>query len=203
MPEKLTEEQLQALALRFGLETAVLQSLAETASETDAFLPDGRASLFFEGHLFYRNLEKAGISPDTCRAGNENILFQEPTIRYDEGGAGEYARLDKARAIHPKAALMSASYGMFQIPGERYADCGFDSVEAFVSAQNESACRQLETLCTLLKTQGAIPLLCAHDWPAFSRRYTGTSLAPDDLAWKMGQAYYRHTVRSGNRPGYR
>ena len=68
MPEKLTEEQLQALAVRFGLETAVLQSLAETASETDAFLPDGRASLFFEGHLFYRNLEKAGISPDTCRA---------------------------------------------------------------------------------------------------------------------------------------
>lgn len=203
MPEKLTEEQLQALAVRFGLETAVLQSLAETASETAAFLPDGRASLFFEGHLFYRNLEKAGISPDTCRAGNENILFQEPTIRYDEGGAGEYARLDKARAIHPEAALMSASYGMFQIPGERYADCGFDRVEAFVSAQNESVCRQLETLCTLLKTQGAIPLLCAHDWPAFSRRYTGTSLAPDDLAWKMGQAYYRYTVRSGNRPGYR
>ena len=93
MPDKLTQEQLQALAVRFGLETAVLQSLAETASETDAFLPDGRASLFFEGHLFYRNLEKAGISPDTCRAGNENILFQEPTIRYDEGGAREYARL--------------------------------------------------------------------------------------------------------------
>ena len=68
MPDKLTQEQLQALAVRFGLETAVLQSLAETASETDAFLPDGRASLFFEGHLFYRNLEKAGISPDTCRA---------------------------------------------------------------------------------------------------------------------------------------
>ena len=146
MPEKLTQEQLQALAARFGLETAVLQSLAETASETDAFLPDGRASLFFEGHLFYRNLEKAGISPDTCRAGNENILFREPTIRYDEGGAREYARLDKARTI---------------------------------------------------------PLLRAHDWPAFSHRYTGSSLAPDDLAWKMGQAYYRHTARNGNRPGYR
>ena len=185
------------------LAASVRISLAETASETDAFLPDGRASLFFEGHLFYRNLEKAGISPDTCRAGNENILFQEPTIRYDEGGAREYARLDKARAIPPEAALMSASYGMFQIPGERYADCGFDNIEAFVAAQNESVCRQLETLCTLLQTEGAIPLLCAHDWPAFSRRYTGSSLAPDDLAWKMGQAYSRHTVRSGNRPGYR
>ena len=130
----------------------------------------GRRSLFFEGHLFYRNLEKAGISPDTCRAGNENILFREPTIRYDEGGAREYARLDKARAIHPEAALMSASYGMFQIPGERYAECGFDNIEAFVAAQNESVCRQLETLCTLLQTQGTIPLLRAHDWPAFSHR---------------------------------
>ncbi len=63
---------------------------------------------------------------------------------YGAAGAHQYDRLAKAIALDRRAALESASWGMFQIMGGNFAACGFADVDAFVAAIVESEMRHLK-----------------------------------------------------------
>ena len=73
-----------------------------------------KPKVLYEGHIFWRLLEQAGIRPQQFVAGNEDVLYPKWTTRFYLGGLQEYDRLEKAKVIDESLALQSASWGCFK-----------------------------------------------------------------------------------------
>lgn len=68
--DKLTNEMIKDLAIRLGLEPALLKAvqLVEAAGR-DGFLADGRPQILFEGHIMYKEVH----TQHTKKPENKNI----------------------------------------------------------------------------------------------------------------------------------
>jgi hypothetical protein len=178
-------------AASLGLDPCAVQAVLSVESSGSGFLPDGRARILFEGHVFWKELQARGLDPAPLAKKFPNIVYPRWDRKQYRGGAAEWERLNAAGLIHQEAALCSASWGLFQIMGFNHAACGFNTVEAFVDAQEESEARQLEFFCAFLKSQGHVRFLAARDWAGFSARYNGPGYAANRYDEKLRQAYER------------
>lgn len=188
--KQLTDDIIARVARDNGIEPAALKAVSVVESAGNGFLPDGRCKILFEGHIFWRQLVIAGISPQLYTAGNSDILYEVWDKTKYKGGAAEYSRLEKAMKIHRKAALKSASWGMFQIMGFNHKYCGYDDVEPFVADMNESAEKQLTAAVKFLKSLNLIDYMNARNWRAFASRYNGHKYADNQYDLRLEKAYY-------------
>ncbi len=129
MPDKLNDNDFQEAAALLNCDVPAIKAVAEVESAGDGFLSDGRVKVLFEGHKFYKYTKGAYAQshPTICYLKWTRAFYAKgpnPDVR----GAGELARLDEAIALDRTAALMSASYGKFQIMGFNYEICGFENV---------------------------------------------------------------------------
>src|SRR5690606_11277222 len=135
----LSEKDLKDFADKYQLELAAVKSVNEIESNGKGFLLDGRPRILFEGHIFWRELEKRNIKPtDYQNVKTENILYKSWTKKYYQGGSKEYLRLNKAASLGEEqdihdAAFCSASFGAFQIMGFHFKSLGYPNVDSFVS----------------------------------------------------------------------
>ena len=106
----LKKEDFIRTARILGCEPAALQAVqkVETGGR-GGFLVCGKPTILFEGHIFWPQLKKRGIDPNKYLPANEDILYPKWTKAWYKGGAGEWERLERAKAIHEEAALCSAS----------------------------------------------------------------------------------------------
>ena len=174
-----------------GVEPCAIKAVVDVESAGSGFLPDGRVKILFEGHIFWKELQKVGIDPAPLAHKHPNIIYPKwDKIQY-KGGAGEYPRLLTAMLINAEAAAKSASYGLFQIMGFNHAAAGYPTVEAFVEAQKVSEAKQLEAFCVFMRSEKLIPYLVRHDWAGFARRYNGAGYAANQYDVKLAKAYAR------------
>ena len=193
----LIKEHYEQAARLLGVEPAVLRAVerVETGGK-GGFLLQGKPRILFEGHVFWAQLKKKGKDPQRYVAGNEDILYPKWTRAWYRGGLEEWTRLERAMAIDEEAALMSASWGMFQVMGFNYAACGERSVRDFVSKMRTSEMEQL--LLTTIFIRGNARMreaLKAKDWAAFARLYNGPSYKSSRYDSKMAQAYEYYRAR--------
>lgn len=188
----LTLAEIKSVAAPLGLDPCLVQAVVSVESRGEGFLPDGRPVILFEGHIFWREMEKRGINP---------TLLKIPAVLYPKwdkskyvGGAGEHERLNAAALVNKEAALCSASWGLFQIMGFNHAACGFADVSAFVAAMQESEEAQLIAFCAFMRSQGLVPYLAAHDFAGFAKRYNGPGYAANSYDTKLRTAY-EHCVK--------
>lgn len=97
----------------------------------------------------------------------------------------------QAQSLDRDAALMSASWGKFQIMGFNFHACGFSSVEEMVEAMGVSEGRQLDAFVNLIlddewqldDEMQAFP----EEWAcrAFARRYNGKSYEANNYHVKL------------------
>jgi len=106
---KIPWNDIKAAAERIGVEPCALQAVCEVEAAGNGFLPDGRPKILFEGHIFWKELKKAGLDPNQYAAANPDILYPKWTKAYYKGGVREYDRLEWAKKINREAALKSAS----------------------------------------------------------------------------------------------
>ena len=91
-----------------------------------------------------------------------------------KGNEAEYTRLSLAKNIHEEAALMSCSWGQFQIMGENWQDLGYKSVFDFVEQMQASESLQLEAFIRFIETKkGLLTALQKDDWDTVFRLYNG------------------------------
>ena len=180
---------IRRAAEQLGVEPCLVSAVVDVESRGRGFLPDGRVTILFEGHIFWRELNKRGIDPAPFAASHPNIVYPRWDRTQYKGGAREHDRLNAAIAINADAALCSASYGLFQIMGFNHRACGFDTVRAFVDAQKESEVRHLEAFCAFMRHERLVPLLQNKDWADFARRYNGPGFAQNQYDTKLRQAY--------------
>lgn len=190
--KKLTEQDIEDTAQELSLEVAVIKSVCEVESRGSGFLSNRKPRILFEGHIFWKELKKLGISPEDYEAGNEDILYPKWTREYYLGGAKEYNRLDRAKKISEKAALASASWGMFQIMGFNYALCGFTDVNSYVKEQYLSEGNHLKAFGSFIQSTRLLRHLKAKNWAAFAKGYNGPSYKVNKYDEKLKKAYEKY-----------
>ena len=187
----LSFSELQKSAEPLGLDPCAVQAALSVESSGSGFLQDGRPKILFEGHVFWKELQKRGINPEPYAVKLTDIEYPAWDKSKYSGGAAEWERLNAAALINRPAALCSASWGLFQIMGFDYALCDFGSVETFVDAQEESEAVQLESFCAFIRSRGLARFLAKKDWANFAKQYNGSGYAANQYDVKLRRAYER------------
>jgi hypothetical protein len=193
MPKMLTETDFEQAAGLLKCDVAAVKAVAEVESSGNGFLTDGRVKILFEGHKFYKftNGKYAQSHPTICyKKWTKAFYAKGPTA--DIRGDGELKRLDEAMALDRPAALMSASYGKFQIMGFNFPVCGFGKVEDFYTSMQVSEGEQLKAFCNYVVGNAIDDELRMHHWAEFAMRYNGAEYKKNEYDTKLAKAYAKY-----------
>lgn len=185
--------QVQTFARQYSVEPAVILAIQQVESGGNGFLPDGRPRILFEGHIFWSELQKVGINPNSHVSGNGDILYPSWTRNHYKGGTAEYSRLDRAKRIHEVAALKSASWGEFQVMGFNHSVVGYSDVKSFVEAMHRPGGNQLSAVMEFCKNNNLLRHVqgSSKNWASFARGYNGPGYAQNAYDKKLADAYAR------------
>ncbi len=193
MPAKLVETDFKEAAKLLKCDIAAIKAVAEVESRGNGFLSDGRVKILFEGHWFYKytNGQYTAKHPALCYP-KWTTQFYTKGANADVCGAGELARLEQAMALNRDAALLSASYGKFQVMGFNHAICGFTSVEAFYQSMLLSEQEHMKAFCNYIKNNALDRDLQSHNWAELARRYNGPDYRRNRYDEKLAAAYAKY-----------
>lgn len=193
MPARLVEADFEDAAKLLKCNVAGIKAVADVESSGDGFLEDGRVRVLFEGHKFFK------YTGGRFQHSHPTLCFPKWTrAHYAKGpnrearGQGELARLEQAMTLDRQAALMSASYGKFQIMGFNFAHCAFPNVDAFYSAMQKDEREHLLAFCNYIIDTSLDDELRDHRWADFARRYNGPDYKKNRYDDKLAVAYAKH-----------
>jgi hypothetical protein len=176
----------QNAARQLGVEVAAVKAVVDVECSGAGFLADGRVKILFEAHWF------DSYTKGKFRRSHPNISSAIWNPKLYLGGSREYQRLELAKSLVPSAALMSTSFGIGQIMGFNYKNCGCNSVESFVADMQVSEGRQLAAMCEFIRHQGLVAALKKHDWNAFAYTYNGEAYRKNAYHLKLAAAYQKY-----------
>lgn len=192
-PRRLRQADIERAADALEAEVAAVLAINEIESRGEGFLPDGRPVILFERHIMRRRLVAHG--QDATRWADAFPDVVSPRSGGYAGGADEWPRLGLAWAIHPEAAIESASWGLFQIMGFHWRRLGYVSPGAFLDAMRESEGQQLAAFVAFIQAEPALHrALQRLDWPTVARLYNGPAYAKHAYDRRMQAAYDRHSA---------
>lgn len=194
----LKEVDIIDLASALGLETAIIKAVNEVESSGRGFTLDGNPKILFEGHVFWKELQKKGIDPKALVKGNEDVLYQKWTTKFYKYGKSEYVRLEKAiniiknNSAVAEAAYASASWGLFQIMGYHYKSLGYKEIVEFIGANQLNEGEHLRMFGKFIEVNGLVKYLKNKDWAGFAYRYNGSAYAKNKYDIKLKKAYEKY-----------
>jgi hypothetical protein len=195
----LSERDLIEFATEFQLELPCVKAVNEVESSGKGFLANGKPKILFEGHIFWRELNKKGFNPSQyLNANTADVLYPSWTKKHYLGGDGEYTRLQKAMQINPSQAFQEAAYcatswGCFQIMGFNAISIGYNSIDEFVQKMHLNEKEHLIAFGKFLKTNNLIPYLQNKDWAGFAFRYNGSGYKANKYDEKLATAYRKYS----------
>jgi hypothetical protein len=183
----LSSDGVAKVASDLGVHAAEIFTVMAVETRGCGYLPDRRPQILYERHKFYKHADKKHT---------EHSDISHPKAGgYSVNGALEYARLERAVALHRTAALCSVSWGLGQIMGENFSLAGFKGVEEMVEAMLRSEDEQLAAVAAFLRNKkGLLPALQAHNWAAFARGYNGTNYAINKYDVKLADHYKKFST---------
>jgi len=199
----ITDEQFKDAADILDAEVAAIKAVYEVEAAGRGYLPDGRVKILFEGHRFWKQIVKAGQSPQIFITNNpeyENVLYKVWDKKQYKGGVSEWDRMSEAIAVchkldlEPELALKSASYGSFQIMGENHSLCGYISAQDMLAKYNNGGeAEQLASFCHFLKSTKLDDELRNKEWAKFAQGYNGSQFATNKYDVKLANAYAKYS----------
>ncbi|SUU51993.1 phage-related cell wall hydrolase [Acinetobacter calcoaceticus] len=146
------------------------------------FLSNSKPKILFERHRMYAylRLKKGTAFADKMADERPNIVNRKAGGY--QGNEAEYVRLEQAKQIDVDCALMSTSWGQFQVMGENWKQLGYASVQEFVEQQFASESYQLEAFIRFIewktgtfdkKKVTLIDALRAENWEIVFTLYNG------------------------------
>jgi len=184
----ITEQAYKDSAAIIGCEVAAIKSVAEVESSGNGMLSDSQAKILFEPHIFWKQLRRLNIDPQSIPDASDILYPVWGTKPYGKVSA-QPQRLERAIAINREAALMSASYGRFQIMGFNFSTAGYNDIEEFYAAMNSGEDEQLKAFTTYIKNTHLDDELRNLDWKGFARGYNGAAYAKNNYDKKLAAAY--------------
>lgn len=177
----LNEKDFQDAARRLNCEVAAIKAVAEVESKGDGFLPTGEPKILFERHIFSKRTN--GLFDKT------NPGISNPVAGGYGTSASQHKRLQEAVILNRNAALMSASWGRFQVMGFNYALAGFNSLQEFVTAMYKGEREHLFAFVNYIINTSLDDELREKRWSDFARKYNGPDYKKNNYDVKMAEAY--------------
>lgn len=196
---RLSDKDIINFAKAFDLEIPVVKAVQEVESSGKGFLADNRPTILFEGHIFWKELEKREIDPRPLVKGNENVLYPKWTRDFYEGKGKEYVRLEKAKNVGTQseileAALASCSWGMFQIMGFNYKLVDAFDVIDYVTKSKRSEAAHLKAFGEFIMSTKLLKPLREKRWADFARGYNGRNFAVNQYDKRLAAAYLKYSA---------
>lgn len=183
----LRRSDLVEAARKLGVAVEVVKAVAEVESAGDGFIKGtDLPKILFEGHVFHKYTD--GKFDGEYRS----ISYAIWTKDHYKGGRGEYDRLLQAVKINggdPEPALMSTSWGRFQIMGFNYREAGYSNVIDFVNRSSEGEDTQLMAFVDYIVARGLDDELRQKDWESFARAYNGSGFKKNEYDTKMAAQF--------------
>ena len=144
--------------------------------------------ILFEAHIFDRHTE------GRFRQSYPNLSSARWNRALYVGGQAEWTRLYRAMQLAPRAALMSASVGRYQIMGFNHKLAGFDTVEAFWDAMKRSERDHLDAFVSFIRNAKLLAALrkisnSPGDCVDFAKGYNGSGYAANNYHVKIAAAH--------------
>lgn len=181
-PAKMTDRDIETRAASINVDPAMIKAFVRVEAPNGGFDSQGRPTILYERHYFHRLFVVPRKPGDTVQSltnerqrimdsGNRDICWPRALTgaktdsagraipEYDRYGPNslQYPRLERARAFSDTAALMSASWGAFQVMGENGVAFGWSSVQAFHRAMQASEVDHLDSfIAYAMGRRGAI-----------------------------------------------
>lgn len=200
-PKTFEYRHFKAAADRIGCEPAVIEAVIEQEGcNNDPFFRAGgqrKLKILFERHIFWRQLEKAGLDPrEIIRQDKRNaeILAQSGFKRYGRY-TKQYDRREKAQRINEQCAMESCSYSGFQILGYHWKALGYDSVHHFVEKMDESVDNHIDAFVTFIEINDLAKHLINKDFESFARKYNGPAYYKKGYHISLSRIYQRIIAR--------
>jgi MscS family membrane protein len=189
--KELVDSEIIDIAKDLKIEEAALRALIEVESIGHGFYANGKPTIRFEGHKFYKELNKKGIDPNQYTEKYPDIVYPRWTKKFYQNDEKEYERLEKAKQIDKTAAYLSTSWGLFNLSGQLYKECGFTSVDELVYNIYMTEKEHLEAFADLLKAKNLIEDIQNNNWTNFARKYNGPNFNRKGIDQKLQKAYER------------
>ena len=192
----LTKDDINAAAKKLNIAPATMQAVCFVEASGKGFFDNGKVKIRFEGHIFWKELEKRGLKPADLAAKNPDIIFQNWTRDFYKKGPDEYERLERARKINTDAANASTSWGLFQIMGFNYKTSGFNSIAEYTATMQKSEREHLAAFGNFITSLGYTQYLQSKNWLEFAKRYNGAHYLENKYDQKL-LAAYNDAVKNG------
>lgn len=180
----LTLEDFEKAAIFLGCERAAIQAVAQVEAPGSGFFPNGEPKTLFEGHKFFK------FTAGRFAESHPSICYPTWTKKwYGKTWEQEYRRFVIAYELYPIAAILSASFGRFQIMGFNYYHCGFDDAYDFYRTMKLDEQRQLDAFVQFLNSLNLATALATCDWRKFARGYNGPRYEENNYHVKLEEAY--------------
>lgn len=184
------------VAEKLGCSVADIHAIKEVESSKhgkDGFLPTGEPIILFERHIFRRYTDgRFDHIPD----------LSNPIPSYKDGSYGkvseQHAKLARACELDRTVALMSCSWGMFQIMGFNFPHCGFATVQAMVNAMYKGPGEHLKAFANYIIDVGLDDELREQRYDAFFRKYNGPDYVRTGYAAKFAEAKKNFKSKKAN-----
>ena len=184
----LTESDITQAAQSLGVEVAAIKAIIRTEAPKGGFNDNGQVTVLFERHKMYSHLAQTLGTQEADRFAQQYPNLVNKTSGGYYGGTAENARLDNAMRIDETSALLSASYGRFQIMGFNYKACGYKNVGEFYAGMSESEGKQLQAFVALINSNAPLKkALKAKNWAQVAELYNGPAYRKNQYHLKLAR----------------
>lgn len=160
----------------FNLDPYFAYAVAMVESNGKGYRNNGFPIIRFEKHVFIRYLKN--------NKATQHLIRKAENIR----GSG-WDTYQAALKIEPTFAKLSTSFGMFQIMGFNHAVVGYETVDEFVAAMEESVEKQIEAFCRFVQYNYMQSAIKHKRFADFAARYNGANYHANNYDVKLEDAY--------------
>jgi hypothetical protein len=174
----LQEQDYENAAKIIGCEAKVIKAVAKVEAPKGAFDEQGRPTILYEPFQFGRLTEHKYDGIIVNLDGNDYPLSLKGKWSIERAKYGkfsiQYRKLDAAEKLDLLAARKSCSWGMFQLMGFNFKECGYDTFMLFYADMHESEVKQLKAYLNFLKSKDLGKYLVSEDFISFAEGYNGS-----------------------------
>ena len=170
---KVSDAEIDRVAKLYGLTKNHIKTVLMVESGGKGFYTKSkRPIILFEAHLFSRNTNHVY---DTSHPNISSKVWNKKL--YSNVSEDEYLRLKEAMLLNPEDALKSSSWGLFQILGSNFKDCGCENIDDFIQHNCKNEIEMVILFLNYIKSRGLIEHLKKEEWAEFAKAYNGPAYA--------------------------